>query len=1447
MIQNEIDSCGFGLLINLKQQKSHALIQSALHALARLSHRGAVCEDGLSGDGCGIMLQLDKVYFKKIAAESSITVNKHFAVGMCFLNKKHIKKNQKVVEQSLIQQGFEIAGWRQVPVDSRYLGAQGNVPQIMQIYIHHPKHWETTLIERNLYVSKMMMQHALKEDTLFSICSLSSRTIVYKALIVAQNLSRFYPDLHHKDFKSSIALVHQRFSTNTLSDWRLAQPFQFLAHNGEINTIQGNRLFAREFSQYLISEHYQDIHGVDSLVNNEGSDSLSMDNFLESLVHSGIPVHEALRLMLPPAWENNTSMKPKEKAFYRYHAPLLPPWEGPAGIVFFDGRYAGCILDRNGFRPAKVVQSNNHWLGIGSETGIFDFASQSLTKISRLIPGELFIFDTLNKEIIGADDFMQSLYSAYPFDKWLKRHDASLTIGEPDDNTPVLTEHYRQFDVSIEEKENLIRYMTEHGVEPTHSMGDDTPLAALSYQPRQLFDFFRQQFAQVTNPPIDSLREQSVMSIESYIAARGIFSPRSIDLAKRITLNSPLLNLTQLNELISLTRSMNFSLNAPIQMPLKTALKQLVAKVMDHIDEINLIVLTDEELTQDQFAIHPTLAVGAIYHELIKQHRRSNISLIVSSGWVREPHHIAMLIACGADAVFPWLAQQMVFQLANDNQQDPMQSWHNFAKSMDKGLLKILAKMGVCTLNSYKGGQLFQIIGLNKEIIDTCFSQCSYWVEKFDWESLDKQQKQFTENINEPMRQGGLYKYTYNAEYHDFNPDVVTTLLKAVNERDPRAYHRFKTLINERQPVMIRDFLHIISSHAIDINRVEHVNSIFKRFDTAAMSLGALSPEAHESLAIAMNALGGHSNSGEGGEAKRRHGTMSMSKIKQVASARFGVTAEYLMNAEVLQIKISQGSKPGEGGQLPPNKVNHYIAELRYCSPGISLISPPPHHDIYSIEDLAQLIFDLKQINPKAFVSVKLVSSPGVGTIAAGVVKGYADMITLSGYDGGTGASPLGSIRYTGCPWELGLIETQHVLLSNNLRHRVTLQVDGGFKTGLDVVKAALLGAESFGFGTAPLITLGCKYLKICHLNNCATGVATQDNELRQHHYLGNPDKVMMYFHWVAEEVREILAKLGFSSLQDIIGRTDLLEPLAQSAIPQETLTQLYTLQQTYPKPLYQQNPNPSFDKALLANELLLETRSAITTQTSFEKDYAIANYDRSIGANLSGEIAKHFGNDGFTTEIRLHFHGIAGQSFGAWLVKGLSLTLYGAANDYVGKGMNGGEIIIKGLQNKRLNPKTSTLAGNTCLYGATGGLCLINGLTGERFAVRNSGATAVVLGVGDHGCEYMTAGSVLILSTPGNNFAAGMTGGIVYVFDDKRKLLERTNKDSVHIFSMDDSLLEEYVEQLKHLLSLFVHYTDNEMAQKILSNLTHYLPHFYLVLPNTITPFVCSLAQEVI
>ncbi|MFA7097936.1 MAG: glutamate synthase large subunit, partial [Gammaproteobacteria bacterium] len=1264
-----------------------------------------------------------------------------------------------------------------------------SLPRIRQIFINIPDPIHDDAAERRLYIARRRTEKALEaNDPTFYIPSLSTRVLSYKGLVMPVNLPVFYPDLQDERLASSLCVFHQRFSTNTWPQWRLAQPFRYLAHNGEINTIQGNRYWSvargRKFETPLIPR----MDDVRPLVSMTGSDSSSLDNMLEALLAGGMDVLRAMRLLIPPAWQNVESMDPDLRAFYEYNSMHMEPWDGPAGIVLTDGRYAACVMDRNGLRPARYVITRDRHITLASEIGVYDYDQSEVLTKGRLKPGQMIAADTATGRLLLSEDIDDMLKSRQPYKQWLREHakrlegDEGMQVltGEPLDRD-LLRTYEKMFNVTFEERDQVLRVLAESGQEAVGAMGDDTPFAVLSRQVRSLYDYFRQQFAQVTNPPIDPLREQIVMSLETCFGREKNLFEESPAHAARIVVNSPVLSEAKFRKLLAVKdpayAHARIDLNYPAELGLRRAIEAVCDEAVAAVRSgKTILVLSDRDIRLGRLPIPAPLATGAVQHRLIKEGLRCDANIVVETATARDPHHFAVLIGYGATAVYPYLAYECLHDLMRTGEitsKDAARIGEAYRKGINKGLYKIISKMGISTIKSYRGAQLFEIVGLHPEVVDLCFTGTTSRIGGAHFADLEEDQRRLAReawNPRKSTRQGGLLKFVYGGEYHAYNPDVINTLHAAVRSGDYGKYLEFAATVNSRPVTVLRDLLALKRDVTpIPLDEVEPVEAILPRFDSAGMSLGALSPEAHEALAIAMNRLGGRSNSGEGGEDPARYGTEKMSKIKQVASGRFGVTPAYLVNAEVLQIKIAQGAKPGEGGQLPGHKVNELIARLRYAKPGVALISPPPHHDIYSIEDLAQLIFDLKQVNPQALVSVKLVAEAGVGTVAAGVAKAYADLITISGYDGGTGASPLSSVKYAGSPWELGLSETHQTLRANDLRDKVRLQTDGGLKTGLDVVKAAILGAESFGFGTAPMVALGCKYLRICHLNNCATGVATQDKGLREHHFIGLPEMVMNYFRFVAQETREWLARLGVHSLTDLIGRTDLLEILPGDTPRQQKLDLTPILSKNGvpdDKPQYCIAPNNApFDKGELAERMLADTLDAIAHKRGGVFHYTVRNDNRSIGARLSGEIARRHGDHGMDdAPIVLRLKGTAGQSFGAWNAGGLHLYLEGDANDYVGKGMAGGKIVIAPPPEAQFRSNENVIMGNTCLYGATGGKLFAAGLAGERFAVRNSGAHAVVEGVGDHGCEYMTGGVVVVLGPTGFNFGAGMTGGFASV-----------------------------------------------------------------------------------
>ncbi len=1460
----EKDNCGFGLIAHMDGQPSHWVLKTAIDSLARLTHRGAVAADGKTGDGCGLLIKKPDAFLRAVAEENGWSLASDYAAGVVFLNTDQALADaaRKVVDGCIGGEGLAVAGWRTVPTDPSACGEEAlkTLPHIEQVFVNAPEGMDPVDFERRLYIARRKAEKQLDgQDDAFYIPSLSSQVLSYKGLVMPANLPVFYRDLNDQRMETAICVFHQRFSTNTWPQWRLAQPFRFLAHNGEINTIQGNRNWSNARAAKFETPLIPDMAAVSPLVGSEGSDSCSLDNMLDALLAGGMDIFRAMRLLIPPAWQNVDSMDSDLRAFYEYHSMHVEPWDGPAGIVLTDGRHAACVLDRNGLRPARYVITRDRHITLASEIGVYDYSPEDVVSKGRLKPGEMLAVDTESGELILPRDVDERLKNRHPYKQWLNQHQQRLesTLEETEleeDGSPISAEmlpvYQKLYNLSLEENDQVLRVLAEAGQEAVGSMGDDTPLPVLSTQERALYDYFRQQFAQVTNPAIDPLREQIVMSLETCFGREKNVFEETEDHAKRLVVESPVLSRTKFLLLLNQDDPEYANHVIDLQYAPSEGLKAAVERIADEAEQAVrdgkvILVLSDRAIEQGKLPVHALLATGAVHHRLVWKGLRCDANIVVETATARDPHHFAVLIGYGATAVYPYLAYAALRGMIRSGQikETPAdQLRRNYRKGISKGLYKILSKMGISTIASYRGAQLFEVVGLADEVVDLCLSGSVSRIQGSGFAELEDDQKVLAEeawSARRPVRKGGLLKFVQNSEFHAYNPDVVRTLQTAVESGNYQDWAEFAELVNTRQPAVLRDLLKLkLADRALDIDDVESIEDILPRFDSAGMSLGALSPEAHESLAIAMNRLGGRSNSGEGGEDEARYGTERMSKIKQVASGRFGVTPHYLVNAEVLQIKVAQGAKPGEGGQLPGHKVNEMIARLRFSKPGVALISPPPHHDIYSIEDLAQLIFDLKQVNPDALVSVKLVSVAGVGTIAAGVAKAYADLITIAGYDGGTGASPLTSVKYAGAPWELGLVETHYALRANDLRDKVRVQADGGLKTGLDVIKAAILGAESFGFGTAPMIAMGCKYLRICHLNNCATGVATQQKVLRLKHFIGTPEKVANYFRFVAMETREWLAKLGVRRLEDLIGRTDLLEILPGETAKQRQLDLSPLLSDggvPETKPRFCLKPqNDPFDKGELAEQMVRDCLPAIERKTGGEFHYAVKNLNRSIGARLSGEIAKRHGNYGMADHpLVLRLNGSVGQSFGVWNAAGLHMHLEGDANDYVGKGMAGGKLVIHPPAGSSFKSHETTIMGNTCLYGATGGKLFAAGLAGERFAVRNSGAHAVVEGVGDHGCEYMTGGVVCVLGGTGLNFGAGMTGGFAFVLDLENEFVDRYNHELIDIHRVQSEAMEAHRNFLYTTVKEYVEETGSAWGQEILDNFRDYVRKFWLVKPK--------------
>ncbi len=1469
--RDERDACGFGLIAQLDDQPSRAVVDHAIEALVRMTHRGGVAADGLSGDGCGLLLRQPTAFLRTLAEECGIALRgRLFASGLVFLphDPGEAAHARATLDQALQHEQLVVAGWRRVPVDAGACGerARQSMPRIEQIFVSPAGEGDPGGFESSLFLARRRAEQRLQSLPDFYVVTLSAATIGYKGMALPDRLTQLYPDLQRDDLASSVVVFHQRFSTNSAPRWPLAQPFRLLAHNGEINTIAGNRAWAQARAHAWRTPAL-DLREFDPVISHTGSDSQSLDDMLAILQAGGMDLLKAMRILIPPATQSLEYKDADLAAFYEYYALNSEPWDGPAGIVTCDLRFAACTLDRNGLRPARWLRTRDRHFLIASEAGVWDLPIEEIEAKGKLGPGEMIAVDLYSGELLDSEAIDRINRSRAPYKRWLKQGttflqteliDPSVTADPFESDT--LAGFQKLFQLTREERELVLRPLAEMEQEATGSMGDDVPMAVLSQQVRPLYDCFRQAFAQVTNPPIDPLREDCVMSLATQIGREGnifVDGPGNVD---HVLLNSPVLSQRKVKQLLAMppfdASHRYIDLNFSAAEGLQAALQRICAEAADAAREGNvLLILSDRRPRRDALMVHALLATGAVHQHLSRAGLRCGSNLIIETGTARDPHHFACLIGLGATAVYPYLAYQTLHDLGTRGvlktlHGEVAQIGRSYRRGIKKGLLKIISKMGISTIGSYRGAQLFEIIGLDPDVVDLCFAGTAARIGGAGFEALQADAEFLARQAwdgNVLPAIGGLLKYTPDGEYHQFNPDVVTSLQRAVVSGQWDDWLAYAKHVNERPPAALRDLLQLRTEACVPIplEDVEPVESIVRRFDSAAMSLGALSPEAHEALAIAMNRLGGRSNSGEGGEDPARHGTDKASKIKQIASGRFGVTPEYLVSAQVLQIKMAQGAKPGEGGQLPGHKVNALIARLRHAMPGIGLISPPPHHDIYSIEDLAQLIHDLREVNPQALVSVKLVSHAGVGTIAAGVAKAGADLITISGHDGGTGASPLSSIRYAGTPWELGIAEARQALLANGLRERVILQGDGGLKSGLDVVKAALLGAESFGFGTAPMIALGCKYLRICHLNNCATGVATQDEGLRRDHFTGLPERVENFFLLLAQEVRLLLAQLGVRTLGEIVGRVDLLRQIDAPPGRQRRLDL---------GPLLASDglahgghcgvPAMRADARGLAARLGADLAEVIAGKRGGDFHYPIRNTDRSIGARLSGDVARAHGNLGMSdAPVSLHFTGTAGQSFGAFHAGGLHFNLVGEANDYVGKGMAGGRIVLRPPDGARYIAHQTPILGNTCLYGATGGELYAAGRAGERFAVRNSGATAVVEGAGDHCCEYMTGGVVAVLGRTGLNFGAGFTGGMAYVLDLDRDFVDRYNHELVDILRISADGFEHHRSHLRSLLDAHIALTGSAWGAHVLADMRDFMGKFWLVKPKAAS--LASLAEN--
>jgi glutamate synthase (NADPH/NADH) large chain/glutamate synthase (ferredoxin) len=1475
---SERAACGVGFVADISGTRRHAILEMAIEAVVNLTHRGAVSADGRTGDGAGVLTQIPKKFFRRELERLGVTLagDAELAVGMLFLPKQDQEAQRlcrAIVEGSAVRHGLRILGWRPVPVDLSALGEKAlkTVPQIEQVLLGRPLGASDEEYERTLYLCRKEIEEQVWAERVreFYIPSFSHRTIVYKGLFVAPQLKRFYLDLQDPAYETALAVFHQRYSTNTFPTWFLAQPFRMLGHNGEINTLQGNQnwMYARE--KELHSQVWgEKVSLLRPILAPGGSDSANLDNALEALIMSGRDIRHAFMMLIPEAWENMPDMDPQLKAFYEYHACLTEAWDGPAAIAFTDGVIVGATLDRNGLRPARYKVTEDGIVLMASEVGVVDLDERKIVEKGRLGPGQMIAVDTRRGLLQHNLEIKEEMARRRPYGEWTQRHLLRLQVPAPSasstsdgDGAGNGASLWRQqvcFGYTKEEIELVLKPMFAEKKEPVFSMGDDTPLSVLSRRHRLLYSYFKQRFAQVTNPPIDPLREHLVMSSYVYLGPKGSLLEETPEHTHLIHLQSPLLENPELEVLRNLKDPRFASVTLSTLFPvvegaegMRQAVERLCEAASRAVDEgKSLLVLSDKGVDEEHAPIPMLLCVGAVHHHLIREGKRMRVDLLVETAEAWEVHHFACLIGYGASAVNPYLAFQTIRNLVAGGKAEGLtveKALKNYRSAINKGILKVMSKMGISTLTSYQGAQIFEAIGIGQELIEQCFLGTPSRVAGIGYaeltdEVIKRHHEAYHTEPSEKLPDIGYYQFRQSGEQHAYFPKMVKALHTSVKSGDYREYQQYAGLVNNRDPLALRDLLKFTSPHPpIPVEEVQPIEGIYKRFTTQAMSLGALSPEAHRTIAIAMNRIGAKSNTGEGGEdpsdwVPLANGDTANCKIKQVASARFGVTPEYLVRAEQLEIKMSQGSKPGEGGQLPGHKVSEMIAKIRHAVPGIPLISPPPHHDIYSIEDLSQLIYDLKQVNRRAKVCVKLVAEAGVGTIAAGVAKGYADVILISGHDGGTGASPISSIKNAGSPWELGLSETQQILVWNDLRGRVILRVDGGMKTGRDVVVAAMLGAEEYGFGSTAVAAIGCVMTRQCHLNTCPVGIATQREDLRAK-FRGAPEMLIHFLSHVAQEVREILASLGFRKLEEVIGRTNLLEPALPSHHPKARRLDLQAIL-TDPDPsgmrprrsVQPRNDRP--DEPF--NDILLrDARDVLHGKVPIRLSYQIRNIDRTVGATLAGEIALRFGDRGLPDgSVEVHFKGSAGQSFGAFLTPGIRFILVGEANDYVGKGLGGGELIIVPPPEVRYRSHENAIMGNTCLYGATAGFLFAAGRAGERFAVRNSGATAVVEGVGDHGCEYMTAGCVVVLGETGRNFGAGMTNGVAYVLDEDGKFPQRYNPELVEIERVEQA---EDVAELRSLILRHLELTKSDRTREILERWPKYLPLFWKVLPHAV------------
>ena len=1476
--QTESDACGVGFVVNMKGRKSHEIVDNALTILKNLLHRGACgCEEN-TGDGVGILIQKPHKFFKRVCSDININLpnDDKYGTGMVFLpvNKSQSKDCQKIFEKIIKEENQKLLGWRDVPTNDSSLGptAKEGEPTFKQIFIGKNKDLDSAAFDRKLYIIRKRVENIIwnsdmTEQSLFYVPSLSCRTFLYKGMLTGTQIEPMFPDLSDPDVESALALVHQRFSTNTMPEWKLAHPFRYISHNGEINTVRGNSNWMRARESLCKSELFgDDISKLFPIVTEGGSDSAIFDNVMEFLYMSGRPLPHAVLMMIPEAWSGHETMDQKRKDFYEYHACLMEPWDGPASIAFTDGDVIGAVLDRNGLRPSRYYVTKDDMVVMASEVGVLDIPPENIEIKERLHPGRIFMVDTKQGRIIDDSELKEEFVNAEPYGEWLKEHLIPIEKLSPpakllNSDSGTLLQRQQIFGYTYEDLKILMAPMAKNGMEPTGSMGTDTALAVLSNRSRLLYDYFKQLFAQVTNPPLDGIREELVTQVATTIGPESnLLNPTSIS-CQRVKINSPILTNEELSKMSNISVSGMKTKKVPILYEVKKgsqgldqALNRVCAAVDQAIDDgYSFVILSDRGVNDKETAIPALLATAGVHHHLIRNGKRTRLGLILESGEPRETHHFAVLLGYGIGAINPYLAFDSLNDLIQKRylpQMNQSEAVENFIKAANKGLVKIMSKMGISTIQSYCGAQVFEAIGLEKEFVDKYFTWTASRIGGIGIDVIAKEISQRHNNAypsrdikQKELEWGGEYQWRRDGEYHLFNPDTVFKLQHATRSGQYEIFREYTALVDEQNENLatLRGLFEFkFAKKPISIDEVEPIENIMRRFSTGAMSYGSISKQAHETLAIAMNRIGGKSNTGEGGEdpdrfKRDKNGDSRRSAIKQVASGRFGVTSEYLANADDLQIKMAQGAKPGEGGQLPGTKVYPWIAKVRHSTAGVGLISPPPHHDIYSIEDLAQLIHDLKNSNPLARVHVKLVAEVGVGTVAAGVAKAHSDVVLISGYDGGTGASPISSLKHAGLPWELGVAETQQVLVQNGLRDRIVVQTDGQLKTGRDVVIAALLGAEEFGFSTAPLVVMGCIMMRVCHLNTCPVGVATQNPKLTKK-FTGQPEFVENFFKYIAQEVREYMAQLGYKTIDEMIGQVDKID--VRKAINHWKAKGI-----DFSKILFKPEPRKGdqifcvkkqdhgLEKSIDVKKLVPMCKKALDEGKKVNIKTQIKNTNRTTGTILGYEITKRFGGEGLTEDtINIHFSGSAGMSFGAFIPNGVTLTLEGDANDYIGKGLSGGKIIVYPPLNSTFVAEKNILVGNVVLYGATRGEAYFRGIAGERFCVRNSGVNTVVEGIGDHGCEYMTGGRVVVIGKTGRNFAAGMSGGIAYVLDENDEFKINCNKGMVDLDQLTD---DDDCHTVKTLLKKHINYTKSPVAKNILDNWDKYQSKFIKVMPR--------------